>query len=132
MENNLARLENKKLTNTLYQQNVFCEGCGYSEIITAEKDKAGHILGFERIAVVTDWGQWIPSICKRCYTKMDRLDHLRLAIRMEVRRRYGIYNVSKIPESFPEYTPAEVNAEAWKLIDQNIIKVDDNGVLTIS
>ncbi len=121
---------------------VECDGCHCAQIFPLrirsqffESEAGEKHLGFKRVYVYTSFGAYTPSLCPICQNKLDRLDHLRIAIQRHVCRSGPAPTASCLIDTFVDnrkfYTESEVNKEAWKLIEKGVLQVDDKGVLTL-
>ncbi len=122
---------------------VECNGCGCSEITPCrihsphfEDDAGEKKLGYKRASITKSNSHYCPLLCPRCQNNLDRLDLLRLAIRYSVESAYGPITHYKLLKEFVEfersdYTDVEVTIESWKLIEKEIIQVDNKGILTV-
>ncbi len=116
------------------EQKIECHNCGFAETIKVQSSEhdaenaAQRKLGFKRLTIRTTWGSWTPLVCERCVHRMDRLDQLRIAIKLEVDRHYTVKAVD-LHCVFVEYTEDQVNSEAWKLLEKGLISVDEKGIL---
>ncbi len=124
----------------VHQELVRCSGCGFSEvipvtydgsIITHEKTGA-HRLGFKELRIRTSWGHYCPEICERCQHRLDRIDHLKICIRIEAEKPYGDITAFKLRETFTEYTHKEIDAAAWDLIAKGTIEVIAKGTIEVN
>lgn len=124
------------MSATIELKHITCEGCQCGEIFSVRCVSAVTdcdpelLLGYQKIHVGTLWGAWVPYICPRCQNNLTELDHLKIAVRLEVGNSYGMLKATELVSRFPDFKEADVNEVAYKLIEASIIQVDAKGILS--